>query len=183
MITKGPIAITQMIKDCITQEMNPEGLLADVETFVPAYRYEEEMDEPLIWMYEHETVGVDGTGTMFNRQLLQTPYEFLCVDYSDDSMEESEILGKDLATRVAAAIKNNIKHQDEQESYNLKRLLFTSIYPSGTVDIVGKTERVVATSVKITLEYFVDWNYVLTKKGVMYYPKKGIGDSFGENQN
>lgn len=166
MMTKGPLAITQMVKDCITKEMNPDGLLADVETFIPAYHYEEEMDEPLVWLFEHETVGVEGSGTLFNKQLLQTPYEFICVVYSDESMEQSEILGKDLATRVAAAIKQNIVHQDEEGSYNLKRLSFTSLSPSGLVDIVGKTERVVATSIKVTLEYFVDWNYILSKERI-----------------
>ena len=166
MMTKGPVAVTRMIKDCIRQEMNPEGLLSDVESFVPAYRSEEEWEEPLIWVYEHETIGVEGSGTLFNKQLLQTPFEFFCVAYSEDDLEQSEILGKCLATRVAAAIKHNIKHTDDEGSYQLKRLLFSSLNTPGTVDIVGKSERAVVTSVKVTLEYFVDWNYVLSRKKI-----------------
>lgn len=166
MITKGPLAVTQMIKDCITQEMTSEGLLCDVETFVPAYRYEEEFDEPIIWIYEHETNGIEESGTLFNKQLLETTYEFFCVVYSEDGIEESEILGKDLATRVAAAIKNNIQHTDEEGSYMLRRILFNSLYPSGTVDVVGKSERAVTTSIRLSLEYYVDWNYVLSKKRI-----------------
>ena len=166
MITKGPLAITQIVKDCIRQEMNENGLLSDVETFIPAYRYEEEFDEPIIWLYEHETTGVEGAGALFNQQLLQTPFEFFCVVYNDDGIEESEIQGKDLAIRVAASVKKNMIHIDEDNSFRLKRIAFDSLYPSGTVDVVGKSERAVIASVKLILEYFVDWNYELSPEKI-----------------
>lgn len=160
MITEGPAAVTQMVKDCIRQEMQPEGLLSDVVTFVPAYLYEEEYEEPLVWIYEHETTGVDGNGTLFHKQLLQTPFEFFCVVYDED-LEQSEILGKDLATRVAAAIKKNIMRNGEDDSYIFDKVLFDHLYPSGTVDVVEKGDRAVTTSIKLTIQYYVDWNYLL----------------------
>lgn len=160
MITEGPAAVTQMVKDCIREEMQTEGLLSDVVTFVPAYLYEEEYEEPLIWIYEHETTGVDGNGTLFHKQLLQTPFEFFCVVYDED-LEQSEILGKDLATRVAAAIKKNIMRNGEDNSYIFDRVLFDQLYPSGTVDVIEKGDRAVTTSIKITIQYYVDWNYLL----------------------
>ena len=160
MITEGPAAVTQMVKDCIREEMQTEGLLSDVVTFVPAYLYEEEYEEPVIWIYEHETTGVDGNGTLFHKQLLQTPFEFFCVVYDED-LEQSEILGKDLATRVAAAIKKNIMRNGEDDSYIFDKVLFDHLYPSGTVDVVEKADRAVTTSIKITIQYYVDWNYLL----------------------
>ena len=163
MITEGPAAVTQMVKDCINQEICPEGLLSDVITFVPAYLYEEEYEEPLIWMYEHETTGVDGNGTLFHKQLLQTPYEFFCVVYDED-LEQSEILGKDLATRVAAAIKKNIMRNGEDDSYIFDRIMFDHLYPAGTVDVVEKSDRAITTTIKLTLQYYVDWNYVLREE-------------------
>lgn len=163
MITKGLSAVTQMIKDCINQEIQPEGLLSDVETFVPAYLYEEEFEEPLIWMYEHETTAADTNGTLFHKQLLQTPFEFFCVVYDED-LEQSEILGKDLATRVAAAIKKNIMRNGENDSYIFEKIRFDQLYPSGTVDVIEKSDRAVATSIKITITYYVDWNYLLREE-------------------
>lgn len=160
MMDEGPIAVTEMIKACITKEMNPEGLLKDVESFVPAYRYEEEWEEPLVWLYENKTTGVDGNGTLFNKQLLQTSYEFYCVVYDED-IEQSERLGKNLALRVAAAIKNNILGEWEDDSYLYNKLLFDEFYPSGTVEVVEKSDRAVTTSIKITVQYYVDWNYLL----------------------
>ena len=157
-IIRGPAAVTQMVKDCINAEITQDGLLSDVETFIPAYRYEEEYEEPVIWMYEHETTVADGrVGALSKKQLLQTPYEFFCVVYDEDGIEQSEIRGKDLATRVAASIIKNAKRKDEQNTWVFNRLLFDSLYPSGTVDIVEKSERAVVTSIKIVIEYFIDW--------------------------
>lgn len=160
MMIGGPIAVTQMIKDCITNEMNPEGLLKDVESFVPAYRYEEEFEEPLIWLNETKTTGVDGNGTLFNKQLLQTSYEFYCTVYDED-IEQSEILSKNLALRVAAAIKKNVLGEWDNDSYLYNKLLFDELSPSGIVEIVEKSDRAVTASIKITIQYYVDWNYLL----------------------
>ena len=41
---EGPAEVTRMIKKCITSEMTPDGLLSDVETFVPSYRMDEILD-------------------------------------------------------------------------------------------------------------------------------------------
>ena len=91
---------------------------------------------------------------------MQTPFEFFCVVYDED-LEQSEILGKDLATRVAAAIKKNIMRNGEDDSYIFDKVLFDHLYPSGTVDVVEKGDRAVTTSIKITIQYYVDWNYLL----------------------
>lgn len=157
-IIKGTAAVTQMVKDCINAEIHSEGLLSEVETFVPAYRYEEEADEPLIWMYEHETTVADGrNGALSKKQLLQTPYEFFCVVFDEDSLEQSEIYGKDLATRVAGSIIKNAKRKDANDTWIFNRILFDSLYPSGTVDVVDKSERAVCVSIKLVIEYYIDW--------------------------
>lgn len=163
-IIRGPAAVTRMVKNCIRAEMTPDGLLREVETFVPAYQYEEEVDEPLVWMYEHETTRADGTvGVLGKKQLLQTPYEFFCVVYDSDGLEESEIQGKDLATRVAASILKNARRKDETQTWVFDRILFDTLYPSGTVDIVEKNERAVVVSIKLMVEYFVDWSICFRK--------------------
>ena len=100
-IIKGPAEVTRMIKKCINQEITPEGLLRCVTTFVPSYRMEEELEEPIIWLFEHETTVADGkSGRLSRKLLLTTPYEFVCVVYDEDNIEQAELKSKELAYRV-----------------------------------------------------------------------------------
>ena len=43
-IVDGPAKVTQLIKDCITLEMVEDGILEDVNTFIPSYRFDEEIE-------------------------------------------------------------------------------------------------------------------------------------------
>ena len=155
--------ITKRIKECITSEMNPNGLLYDVETFVPSYRMEEEMEEPLIWLFEHPTTTAnDKTGALSQKLYLQTPYEFVCVVYDEDDIEESEMLGKNLASRVAASIaKNHIKLNEDRI---IKKIEFETLYPVGEVEIRNKSDEAPATSVRIIAKYWIDWMNCCRKK-------------------
>ncbi len=155
--------ITQRIKDCIKEEMNPEGLLGDVETFVPSYRMDEEMEEPCVWLFEHPTtIANDKTGSLSNKLYLQTPYEFVCVVYDDEDIEQSEMAGKNLAGRVAASIAKNSKKLNEDRL--IHKIVFESLYPVGEVTIENKSDKAPATSVRIIAKYYIDWMNCCRKK-------------------
>lgn len=157
-IVKGPEAITRLVKKCITNEMTSEGLLSDVETFVPSYRLDDKMEEPCIWLFEQETTIADGkSGTLSHKILLQTPFEFVCVVYDEDDIEQSEIKGKNLAGRVAASIARNFTRLNEDNEYIAAKPKLEAIYPVGQVQIQDKDDKAVATSVRIIFEYYVDW--------------------------
>lgn len=157
-IVKGPEAITTLVKKCITNEMNSEGLLSDVETFVPSYRLDEKFEEPCVWLFEQETTIADGrSGTLSHKLLLQTPFEFVCVVYDGEDIEQSEIKGKNLAGRVAASIARNFSRIDGAKNFIAAKPKLEAIYPVGQVQIEDKDEKAVATSVRIIFEYYVDW--------------------------
>jgi len=157
-IIKGPAEVTKMIKQCIKEEITSEGLLKNVETFVPSYRMDEELEEPIIWLFEHETTVADGkSGRLSRKLLLRTPFEFVCVVYDDDDIEQSELLGKELASRVAASIARNIKRVNTNNEIIFENLKFEALYPVGTVSVVGKSNKAPATSVRLIVEYYVDW--------------------------
>ena len=155
--------ITNRIKECIRLEMNPDGLLSDVETFIPSYRMEEEMEEPLIWLFEHPTtIADDKTGSLSQKLKLQTPYEFVCVVYDEDDIEESEMLGKNLASRVAASIaKNHIKLNEDKI---ISKIEFETLYPVGEIEIKNKSDKAPATSVRVIAKYWIDWMNCCKKK-------------------
>lgn len=148
--------ITTRIKECIRSEMTPEGLLSDVETFIPSYRMEEEMEEPLIWLFEHPTtIANDKSGALSQKMYLQTPYEFVCLVYDEDDIEESEMKGKNLASRVSASILKNYLKIDSDRI--ISKIEFETLYPVGEVSIRNKSDKAPATSVRIIAKYWIDW--------------------------
>ena len=164
-IVEGPAIVTQLMKDCITAEIREGGLLEDVNTFVPSYRFNEEIEEPAIGLFEQETVPVV-SGTLSKKIELQTPFEFVCIVYDDESIEQSEIKGKNLACRVAASIaKNFTRLTVDGESVPILKPTIEAIYPVGTVEVQDKGEEAVATSIRIRINYYVDWLVCMRSQG------------------
>ena len=172
-IVEGPAEVTKMIKNCISQEMTDEGLLSEVESFIPSYRMDEEMEEPLIWLFEHETISADGkSGKLSNKLLLSTPYEFVCVVYDEEDIEKSEEKGKQLACRVAATIAKHLSRVNEDGKQVLNALKFEALYPVGTVIVKGKSNKAPATSLRLIVEFYVDWSICCRKN----FKSKNNGD-------
>ena len=155
-IVESAEKVTQLMKECITSEMTPDGLLSDVLTFIPSYRLDEPMDEPCIWLFEHPTVTADPKrGKLSHKLYLSTNFEFVCIVYDDD-IEASEILGKNLASRVLASImKHAVKVKNNERIIN--DVIFNTLYPAGEVQIEGKSNRTPATSIVVEVRYYIDW--------------------------
>lgn len=164
-IVEGPARVTQLMKDCITAEMTEGGLLEDVNTFIPSYKFNEEIEEPAIGIFEQETVPVV-SGTLSKKIELQTPFEFICIVYDDEDIEQSEIKGKNLACRVAASIaKNFTRITIDGKSVPILKPTIESIYPVGTVEVQDKGEEAVATIIRIRINYYVDWLVCMRNQG------------------
>lgn len=156
-IIEGPEAVTQMVKQCITNELTPDGLLSDVETFIPSYRSDDTIEEPCIWLFEQKTTPVSGDGRLSGKLELQTPFEFYCIVYDEDDIEQSEIKGKNLATRIAACIAKN--HARLIKDYQIQGLrpVFEELTPVGFVEDEELGEKVPITKIRINFIYYVDW--------------------------
>lgn len=156
-IIEGPEEVTKMVKQCITNELTPTGILSDVETFIPSYRFDEELEEPCIWLFEQETTAVSGDGRLTGKLELQTPFEFYCIVYEENDIEQSEIAGKNLATRIAACIaKNHIRLLKDSQIQGL-RPIFEELSPVGFVEDEELGEKVPITKLRINFLYYVDW--------------------------
>lgn len=158
-INKGISVIAESIKECIITEMKPEGILNDVKTFIPSYRIDEGFEEPCIWLVEHETTPVsDKKGTLTHKQHLQTPFEFVCMIYDEEDLEQSEINGRDLAGRVVLSLLKNFSRITKNSGIKFTRPVFEALYPIGFKDIIDSGDKLVATSVKLNFEYYIEWN-------------------------
>ena len=116
-------------------------------------------------MFEQETVPTV-SGTLSKKIELQTPFEFVCIVYDDENIEQSEIKGKNLACRVAASIaKNFTRLTVDGKSVPILKPTIEAIYPVGTVEVQDKGEEAVATSIRIRINYYVDWLVCMRSQG------------------
>ena len=153
----GLAAVSQIVKRCIREEMCEGGLLEEVNTFIPSFRNEEKIEEPAIWLYEDVTTVADGEGRLSKQITLRTPFEFVCLVYDEDDLEQSELKGKELAGKVAVAIGKNFRRFDVNGMQISSKPIIEGFHPYNAVDINEQSDSVVVTSVRIIIEYTVNW--------------------------
>lgn len=152
--------VPQVVKAYLESEMKSGGLLEDVEALIPSVNTDVPVDPPVIWMVQHPTTRwVNDKANLSNKITMSVPFEFVCVEYSDD-LEEAEILGISLASRVGSSLMKNLNKVKVDESMPNRffhKLEFETLYPVGEVTVVGKSERIPATSIIFNFVYIVDW--------------------------
>lgn len=157
-IVSGFENIYKVMKGCIDAEMTTDGLLKDVETFIPVYLDEERVEEPVVWMYQLETMPVKGADISQTMDL-QTPFQFNCAVYESE-IEDSNISCQNLACRVVLSILNN--WQTVQNNLLPGQRMITQIkldryYPLGTIDVNGKSERLPVIGVRLNVIHRINW--------------------------
>ena len=82
-IVIGMETLQTILAGCIEAEMTEDGLLSDVQTFKRIYLEEEHIDEPFIWMYQHET-RPNRQADISRTMELTTPFQFNCAVYEPE---------------------------------------------------------------------------------------------------
>lgn len=147
-----------IMKECIETEMTDNGLLNDVETFIPVYLEEDRVEEPVVWMYQMETIPLrqaDISSTME----LQTPFQFNCAIYESD-IEESNTSCQNLACRVVLAILNNWQRVQSNllpGNRMIRNITLDRYYPLGTIEVNGKSERLPVIGVRLNVNHVINW--------------------------
>lgn len=150
--------IEEIIKECITREIVPNGLLSDVESFVNTYYEEGSVDEPVVWMTQHPTTTTRQADISQTMELV-TPFEFDCGVYNTD-IEIGNLESQNLANRVILSVlKNWTTVQSEKVPKRIIRNITLETYsPIGYVDVVGKSDRVPVTGVILNIHHIVNWS-------------------------
>lgn len=150
--------INEIIKESIEAEICTDGLLEDVETFIPVYTNEEKVDEPVVWMHQLQTrVGrqADISGTME----LITPFQFNCAVYEPE-IEDANTATQNLANRVGLSILKNwqtIQSTKLPGQRMISSITFETYYPLGTIQVNGKSERLPVTGLVLNIKHKVNW--------------------------
>lgn len=157
-IVSGFENLFKVMKGSIEAEMTSEGLLKDVETFIPVYLEEERVEEPVVWMYQLETIpsrGADISQTME----LTTPFQFNCAIYESD-IEDSNASAQNLACRVVLAILNNwqtVQADLLPGQRMIRNITLDRYYPLGTIEVNGKSERLPVIGVRLNVNHIINW--------------------------
>ena len=150
--------VYEIIKESIEAEITTDGLLEDVETFIPVYTNEEHVDEPVVWMHQLQTrVGrqADISGTME----LTTPFQFNCAVYEPE-IEDANKATQNLANRVGLSILKNwqtIQMSKLPGERMITGITFETYYPLGTIQVNGKSERLPVTGLVLNIKHKVNW--------------------------
>lgn len=159
-ILTGLEAVPEIMHECILTENNPDGILHDVEQIITTDNNENGVNEPCIWINQHPTIVAPNSKTTLSNDItLLTPFEFVCIEYDPDD-EISAKKGQNLASRVVLAISKNYQRIQKEQGYGervIHDLQFYMFYPVGKVQILGKSEKVPATSVTLNVLHRIEW--------------------------
>ena len=152
----GLEAVTKIIKECITIENVPDGILEDVQSIIKVANNEEGVDEPAVWIVQHPTLP-EKNANISKIMTLVTTFEFVCIEYDPDP-ETAELKSQNLAARVVLSILRNFQQvQMEYDVRVIKNIRFNMFYPVGEVAVAGKREKVPVTSVSIEVLHDINW--------------------------
>ena len=157
-IVSGFENIYEIMKQSIEAEMTTDGLLKDVETFIPVYMEDEKVDEPLIWMYQLETTPTRGADISQTMELT-TPFQFNCAVYEKE-IEDANTSCQNLACRVVLSILNNwqtVQNTILPGNRMIKNITLDRYYPLGTIEVNGKSERLPVTGVILNVNHIINW--------------------------
>ena len=157
-IVVGMETLQNILAGCIEAEMTEDGLLSDVQTFKKIYLEEEHIDEPFIWMYQHET-RPNRQADISRTMELTTPFQFNCAVYEAE-LEDANEATMNLATRVILAVQRNwqtIQNQELPGTRLIRNITLETFYPLGTVDVNNKSERLPVIAVVLNVNHIIDW--------------------------
>ena len=157
-IVSGFENVYKVLKQSIEAELTENGLLHDVETFIPVYNEEDRVDEPLVWMYQLETTPIKGAD-ISQTMILQTPFQFNCAVYETD-IEDANTSCQNLACRVVLSILNNWQTVQNSLLPGERMIIGISLdryYPLGTISVNGKSERLPVIGVRLNVNHIINW--------------------------
>ena len=161
-ILTGFEKLDQIMNTCITNEMTPNRLLSDVESFVNTYYDEGQVDEPVIWMTQHPTT-VSKQANISQTMELTTPFEFDCGVY-DTEIEDANRQSQNLANRVILSILRNwqtVQSEVLEGKRMIKSITLETYQPLGYVNVTGKSDKVPVTGVILNINHIVNWQNCL----------------------
>lgn len=161
-IVTGFEKLYTIMKGCIEAEMVEDGLLEDVETFIPVYTDEETVEEPVVWMYQLEST-TNREADISRTLEITTPFQFNCSVYEAE-IEDSMTSTQNLAGRVVLSVLRNwqtVQNTELSGARMIRNITFDRLYPLGTITVNGKSERLPVIGVRLEVNHIINWQNCL----------------------
>ena len=157
-ILTGFEKINTIINKCITDEITPDGILSDVETYINTYYNEGQVEEPVVWITQHPTT-VEKNADISKTVYLKTPFEFDCGVYEKE-IENANTSSQNLCNRVILSILKNwqtIQAEELPQNRMIYNISLDTYSPMGYVNVTGKSDKVPITGVILNVYHIINW--------------------------
>ena len=157
-ILTGFEKINTIINKCITDEITPDGILSDVETYINTYYNEGQVEEPVVWITQHPTT-VEKNADISKTVYLKTPFEFDCGVYEKE-IEDANTLSQNLCNRVILSILKNwqtVQAEELPQNRMIYNISLDTYSPMGYVNVTGKSDKVPITGVILNVYHIINW--------------------------
>lgn len=166
-IQTGLEKVQLIMKSCIEHEITENGILSDVESFFTVFNNEDHVEEPVVWMYQHET-RAGRQADISNTMDLTIPFQFNCSVYEPE-LEDANTSTQNLATRVILAILKNWQTRQSEimqdQGRLIKNITLETFYPLGTIEVNNKSERLPVIGVLLNVNVIVNWKMCCKQLG------------------
>ena len=157
-ILTGFEKINTIINRCITDEITPDGILSDVETYINTYYNEGQVEEPVVWITQHPTT-VEKNADISKTVYLKTPFEFDCGVYEKE-IENANTSSQNLCNRVILSILKNwqtVQAEELPQNRMIYNISLDTYSPMGYVPVTGKSDKVPITGVILNVYHIINW--------------------------
>lgn len=163
-------SVYNVINYWITNQMTPDGLLHDVEMYIPSSGMYDHLDAPFIWIEKTEITTTTAISHS-NAMALQVPVSIVCCAEIIDTLQEAEQYSQNIASRVISSLifhttrirpcGNNLKIR----SFKVNRI-YPNSNPTNTFEIRNQTMMVCACRIDVLFVFEVDWMVYEDEKGI-----------------
>lgn len=157
MTLKSPLEQAyDVIEYYFKQELEGNGILSDVNTFLTSANNKEHIDAPVIWI-EKETI-TSSYAQHSDSSLIDIPVNIVCCAEVEDDFQTAENASMNLASRCITSLFRNVKKPaDLGKHITLRGFTIQSIDPNGTFEIINKTTLLPATRLQLTFHISLNW--------------------------
>lgn len=152
--------INNYITNCLKKELNDDGLLSDVKSFINIYRDENSYDKtPAVWLYIQDWFPKDEM--IINRKntrcTLTFPVEVACISQKS-KLNKADAEATSLQGRVIECFIKNWKRVINEEQFILcTGFRIVRGYADGTREAINQLRRVTIKGVIIEFDFTIDW--------------------------
>lgn len=170
--------IPEKFSDWISREICEDGLLEEVERFIPTFRSHFEVDGTTVWIYKQDwrilDTEINSLGTSTST-VIEYPFEVAVIVQRPD-IRRADKKALQLQSKVISSVMKNYYpnifrelQEDPREAQGtlhgvIEKITVDTGYNDGSLEAINQEEDVVIKGVLFTLRVCIDWMECIRQK-------------------